>query len=512
MIPSLAAAAGAGALLSLAFPPVSLHFIAWIAFVPFFWALARENRPGWAALHGGAFGLVFFLVDLNWIHGTLVSHGGFAWITASPVFLGMVLVLALFPATFGLVVGWFETRGIRAVTIAPFAWTGLEYARSVVLTGFPWDLTGYSQTKLALLMQLADTTGIYGISFLVILCNASAWSLLSAWISRNPIPWRLLSTFAAVLLISVVYGGVRLSHYPRGEDSADGVPIGILQGNIAQEVKWEKGAREFTFLTYQRLGEKAVTQGARLLVWPETSVPVLFGGNDPDWMRAVAISEKLGVPMLVGAPSCRIFEGATQYYNSAFLINGRTVLHQYDKIHLVPFGEYMPLTWLLPLGPGIAAREGDYSAGDAMTVMRLNRCPPFGVLICYEAIFPELARAALANGAKMLINLTNDGWYGRSAAPYQHLELARVRSIENRVWLLRAANTGISAAFDPAGRAVGTIPLQEEGVLIVKVPTSPPAGSFYSRFGDVFAWGCIAVCSLAILSAVKSRWIPSAPA
>jgi apolipoprotein N-acyltransferase len=179
------------------------------------------------------------------------------------------------------------------------------------------------------------------------------------------------------------------------------------------------------------------------------------------------------------------------------LIDGTTVPYQYDKIHLVPFGEYMPLTWLVPLGPGIAAREGDYSAGEVMTVMNLRGCPRFSVLICYEAIFPELARTALENGAVMLINLTNDGWYGRSAAPYQHLELARVRAVENRVWLLRAANTGISAAFDPAGRVVGTIGLQEEGILTVKVPKPASVGSLYSRFGDVFAWSCIGVCLLA---------------
>jgi apolipoprotein N-acyltransferase len=137
--------------------------------------------------------------------------------------------------------------------------------------------------------------------------------------------------------------------------------------------------------------------------------------------------------MLIGAPSLRLVQGATSYYNSAFLVDGPSLRFRYDKIHLVPFGEYMPWTWLLPLGPGIAAREADFTPGETMTVMSVDECPPFSVLICYEAIFPELSRLALKNGAKLLINITNDGWFGATAAPYQHLAMARVRSIENRV-------------------------------------------------------------------------------
>jgi apolipoprotein N-acyltransferase len=185
-------------------------------------------------------------------------------------------------------------------------------------------------------------------------------------------------------------------------------------------------------------------------------------------------------------------------------VEGNRPIYRYDKIHLVPFGEYMPLTWLLPLGPGIAARQEDYSAGELMTVMHLNGFPPFSVLICYEAIFPGLAREAVNNGAKLLINITNDGWFGRSAAPYQHVELARMRSVENRVWMLRAANTGVSAAFDPAGRAVAHIPLEKEGYAIVSVPSSPVAGSFYSRFGDLFAWACVGTSVLMIVASLKA--------
>ena len=229
-------------------------------------------------------------------------------------------------------------------------------------------------------------------------------------------------------------------------------------------------------------------------MWPETAAPVLFGGRGREWQPAGAISRALGLEMLVGAPSVVIRDGQPRYYNSAFILDRDMLRYRYDKIHLVPFGEYMPLSWLLPLGPGIAAREADYSPGDTMTVMTVPGGPRFSVLICYEAIFPELSRLALANGAHMLVNITNDGWFGRTAAPYQHLAMARLRSVENRVWLLRCANTGISAAFDPAGRTVGSIPLEREGVLTVTVPSSPLVGSVYSKWGDVLAWLCVGAC------------------
>ncbi len=209
--------------------------------------------------------------------------------------------------------------------------------------------------------------------------------------------------------------------------------------------------------------------------------------------------------MLIGAPSEKMVGKEIHYYNSALLVDGTHVRERYDKIHLVPFGEYMPLSWLLPLGPGIAAREADYSAGDTMTVMSLPHCPRFSVLICYEAIFPELARLAVNKGAEMLLNITNDGWFGRSGAPYQHLAMAGMRSVENRVWLVRAANTGISAAFDPTGRMVRQIPLDKQGFFIVRVSAHTGAETFYSRFGDVFAWVCVLICVVLGVFTLRGR-------
>jgi len=505
MIASVTAAAAGGLLLSLSFPPARLDLLAWIAFVPLLWATEKAPKAPVAALYGAVFGIAFFLIDLSWIRPTLVVHGHFSQPLAILLFLCMVLTLALFPATFALMASLFAGKGLPAGVTAPFIWTGLEYVRAVVLTGFPWDLAGYSQVERLTLTQISDMTGVYGVSFVVLLVNGTLWELLRAIADRERRPWKLLLTTLLTMTLVLVYGKMRVDRFSRSVPAGPAFKIGILQANIPQQIKWAESARDHTFFTYEKLAARAVEQGADFLVWPETSVPILFGLKSFGWKRPGEISRKLGVPMLVGAPSGRKVNGRPKYYNSAFLIDGPSLRDRYDKIHLVPFGEYMPLSWLLPLGPGIAAREADYTPGETMTVMSVDRGPPFSVLICYEAIFPGLSRSALKNGARMLINITNDGWFGETAAPYQHLAISRLRSVENRVWLLRCANTGVSAAFDPAGRMVASIPLNEEGFLVVRVPRSPTAGSFYTRFGDLFAWGCLVSVMIAAVIVTDFR-------
>jgi apolipoprotein N-acyltransferase len=509
------AAGVGGLLLALAFPPWDMDLLAWVAFIPLLWALQGEARPCRCATIGAVFGLVFFMVDVRWVVGTLTTHGHFSPLPAAVIFLLMVVFLSLYGAAFGYALGFLGNRGFKQVILAPFVWSGLEYCRACLFTGFPWDLVGYSQVGRPLLIQIADVTGVYGVSFLVILVNGALWELLQATLLRDPGRWRFVGAAACLLTLVVAYGAVREEQFSPKPPTGRAFSVGVLQGNIPQGLKWERAMREHTFQTYEILGEKAVEEGAQLLVWPETAAPVMFGSRDLDWKIPGLMSESLKIPMLIGAPSEKVTahrgeapsrnhdgERLTEktaaedihYYNSAFLVHGTRVLSRYDKIHLVPFGEYMPLSWLLPLGPGIAARDADYSAGETMTVMTLPHCPQFSVLICYEAIFPELARLAVTQGAEMLLNITNDGWFGQSAAPYQHLAMARMRSIENRVWLIRAANTGISAAFDPAGRMVKWIPLDKQGFFTVKVSGRECARTFYDRFGDVFVWGCIAIC------------------
>ncbi|MCA1960503.1 MAG: apolipoprotein N-acyltransferase [Desulfomonile sp.] len=497
--PFIAGAAG-GVILSFAFPPFDLDLVAWLAFLPFLWAIERSRAPIEAALHGAAFGVAFFLLDLRWVFRTLAIHGHFSAVPSVMLLVSMVLVLALIPAVFGWLTAAFTRAGWRPAITAAFTWTSLEYVRATALGGFPWDLVGYAQADRLAVAQIADVTGVYGISFLVVLVNAALWELIRRPNSNDRPAWGLVASAAIAVAVTLGYGTERLSRFPT-DTGGRGFPVGVLQANIPQEIKWKEDVRDLTFTAYEKLGAAAVNEGARLLIWPETSVPLVFGPRSPGWKYPCDISTRLKVPMLVGAPSETLEDGKSRYYNSAFLVDGPSLRYRYDKIHLVPFGEFMPLSWLLPIGPGIAAREEDYMPGEIMTVMSVEGCPAFSVLICYEAIFPELSRLAVANGARMLVNITNDGWFGKTAAPYQHFQMARIRSIENRLSLIRCANTGISGAFDPAGRVIRSIPLDTEGFFVVNVPHPSDTTSVYSRWGDLFAWGCIATVALvAVLS------------
>jgi apolipoprotein N-acyltransferase len=502
-----------GLLLSLAFPPIGFDFLVWVAFIPLFWSLRLASRPHMALFCGAIFGFGFFLVDLSWIYDTLIIHGHFSRIMAIAVFLAMIIFLSIFPAIFAYLVALFSENGIGLTAIAPFLWVAQEYLRSMLFTGFPWDLVGYSQANHLLLVQVADVTGVYGISFLIVLVNATLWELIQEVVFSNRslgaagrFHWKLIAANVLALVIVLTYGQIRVKEFSFVDSARGGCQIGVLQGNIPQEVKWEDATREKTFAIYEALGRKAVEQGANLLIWPETAAPVVFGTASRDWMRPGLISDKLGVPMLVGAPSIKAQKNESPYYNSAFLVDSTMLRFRYDKMHLVPFGEYMPLSSILPLGPGIAAREADYAPGETMTVMHCGNCPPFSVLICYEAIFPELARLAMKNGAKLLVNITNDGWFGDTGAPYQHLAMTGLRSIENRVWLLRSANTGISAAFDPSGKLVKSIPLQKEGLFTVAVNDPGFSNSFYTRFGNLFVYGCIGIVLFLAFLIIRFRW------
>jgi apolipoprotein N-acyltransferase len=495
----LAASIGSGILVALAFPPFGFHFLAWVALVPFLAALARAGSTKSGALLGLAFGVAFFGLDLSWIYQTVVVHGHFHPVLGAVTFVALVATLSLYTALFGFALAVFPKLGHPSALVAPFLWVALEYLRSVFLTGFPWDLLGYSQAGFLTLIQIADITGAFGVSFIIVLVNSVFTQLTDAVFLGERLSFKSCAFASCCLSLVVLYGHVRVQEWTNIPESASRYKVGALQGNIPQELKWNESSREATFSIYEALGLKATHEGAKLLIWPETSVPVLFGSSDPDWKKPGEISERLGAPMLIGAPVGEMIEGSPHYYNSALLVNGERIIARYDKIHLVPFGEYMPLSWLLPLGPGIAARDLDYSEGREMTVMSAPGSPRFSVLICYEAIFPELASRAVRDGAQFLVNITNDGWFGNSGAPYQHLAMAGLRSVENRIWLLRSANNGISAAFDPAGRMVSSIPLSEAGEFTANVSVTDGPKTFYCRWGNIFALACALFCAIPII-------------
>ncbi len=505
-------AAAAGALLAAAFPGTGWSLCAWFAMVPLFRAIDGESvgkafRLGWIA------GVVFFGLSLDWIPATIARAGAtnrFAlwipWAVTSAA-------LALYPALFAAGLRHWQIRvGGDGLAIAVPLWVGLEWCRSTLFLPCPWDLLGYSQAPLLPLLQLCDLTGIYGVSALVVAVNHGLYSTLAgrARLVR-------LALLGAVWLLAMLYGNRRLTEI-RAERPQRTVSVGLVQPAIEPSQKWDPLLREKALADQEELSRAAAAQGADLVVWPESSVPFVFAEDDvfaadpgrfaPDRRlreQLVGFVRELGIPVLLGAPALAaraVGHGqAWSPLNRSLLMDpsGR-VEATYDKMILVPFGEYVPLPRILWFVPRLVPAVGDFVPGSGPTLFAV-RGASFAVLICYEAIFPDFARTLVARGAEFLINQTNDGWFGDSRAPFQHLAMAAVRAIENRVPLVRVANTGISAIVGPDGAIESRIPLGTRGVRIANIGADRRAHTFYTRHGDWFAHAAVLAAAFMLLYA-----------
>jgi len=515
-------AAANGYLWSLGFNPHSLAGAAWAVMALLLFLTMRVN--GWLAAGGGfLFGVAFHTASLPWIYSVMRVHGHLGPAPAAGVMALMVLYLALFPAAFCWSVARVSTRSLNgALCAAPFLWVALEYAQThVPILGFPWNLAGYVPAKHPGLLQLATVTGIYGLSFAVVASGSLfAWVVLA---SRKPVGLILRFALACVLALAVLvptHLGVLSATLPKPEHVAF-----LVQSNFPQAPEYpanwmdlhaaemdelerisidagsliaEGGAERSVPRSMARVrlqGAPAESQGvaasdAHLIIWPEVPAPFYF--LDPKFAaRAERVARESYAYFLVGVVEWRPGPNdGLLPYNSAVLLDpsGKRAF-QYDKIHLVPFGEYVPLRRVLKFAESLVAEIGDYRAGTARAVGQLPG-GRFGVLICYEAIFPDEVRRFVANGAELLVNISNDGWYGRSAAPEQHLAMARVRAVENRRWLLRGTNNGYTVVIDPYGREVARLAPDIRGVL--RAPFSfRSERTIYSRWGDWLAWLCV---------------------
>ena len=509
-----------GLLLALAFPRADLGLLGLAALTPFLLGL---GGLGWRAalLRGYLCGLTFFLVLISWMPRVMVRYGGLPRGVAWSVLLLLALYLATYVAMFALLLAaaWRE-RGPIALLSAPVLWVGLEFAREHILTGFPWGALGYTQYRNLPLLQTAAGGGIYAVSFLVMAANAGLALLMTQPATRR-------ARSAGLLLLSCVAvaeaGGLLLLRRAPESPESDRVMVAAVQGNVPQDRKWVPGEEARILDDLVRLTRQAAAAGARLIVWPESSSPFSFrrpvasptsgrpAGNgtegaavqeNPGYTRLVEdLARELGVSLIAGSVDYTVRDGEVRALNSAFAIGPEGELGpSYDKIHLVPFGEYVPLQRLLFF---VNRMAGGAIAGFAPG-RRFDPLPtaagPAATTICYEAIFPGLVRRVARDGV-LLVNITNDAWFGRSAAPRQHLAIAVVRAVENRRYLLRAANTGISALVDPYGRILAETPLERQTVLLGRLAPRRQL-SPYARAGDWLAWAC---AILTILHAAAHR-------
>jgi apolipoprotein N-acyltransferase len=476
------------AMLVAAFPSFSQPALAWVGLVPLL-ILLRHSTPR----------VAFFW---SWLAGTLYFLGSIWWLTHVTV-VGWVILCVYLGLFFGLF-GWVLTKSEiwrdgpgfgRRIVFAAGLWTMLEFARTHLLSGFGWNLLSYSQTPWPLAIQLAETTGAWGVSFVIVTVNAL---LAEAWLARK-FRVRVLAYLGAAAVGSALIGYGLLRLPVPGEGRV--VRATVVQGNIAQEEKWDDSFREPIMKKYDQLTREAKASQSELVVWPETSVPGFLELDEPLTQRVMSLSAEIGAPILVGAPHGQLQGLDWRTTNGAALVESSGVNSWYDKIHLVPFGEYIPLERLFPWLRDILPPIGDFLPGQEHTVFHLEPELRFSVLVCFEDLFPELARRFVQEGARMLIVITNDAWFGPTGAAYQHAQASTLRAVELRVPVIRAANTGWSGCIDQAGRWTGQVRDRSGKTLFVAGTHTCESAlgetrTIYQRFGDWFILLCVLALAL----------------
>ena len=477
--------------------------MAWIGVAPLIVAVVLASRPAtatawrWFRL-GFATGLVYFGGTLYWVVNVMIAFGGLAVPIAVLVGALLVAYLAIYPAFFAVLLGTAVRRaGVSALWLAPCFWVAMEWLRSWIAGGFPWALLGASQATVLPVVQLAAVTGVYGLSLLVVLVSAAVASLT---VSRQR-SHRIGA--AAVAALVVVISSVGTMRVARSALTHTGtvVRVGLVQGNVAQDQKWNPAFRDQILGSYLSLSQQVIDAGAGLVLWPEAATPFFFDAESAlaAPIRRLAVSTR--TPFVIGTDE--IERGAVgdpdRYYNAAVLLGADGRSHRsYRKMQLVPFGEYVPLKALLFFVGPLVEAVSDFSAGTEPIVFEIDG-KHVSVAICYEVVYPWIARAFVGQGSQLLATITNDAWFGRSSAPYQHFEQASLRAVENGRYLVRAANTGISGAVDPYGRVLASTPLFEPAATTVDVRLLDHR-TIYSYVGDLAAWLSAAATGLVLIS------------
>jgi len=487
-----------GLFLVLSFPRADQGYLAWIAYIPLIYFIIRAKTVK-AALAGGFIaGFIQLFSLLVWMPAVLTRYGGLSGLLAWLAYVLLIALLASYPAAACAVTKYLtRRRGDAFILLLPFIWVLFEYVNSVTpFGGLPWLLAGYSQSRYLHIIQIADISGVYGISFLLLWTGTAA-----VWLVRNQgrgISARVSAAAAIVLMAgSLAYGAAALR---RWADLSPRYSAAMLQANISFDDpelldKFRAG--------YVRMADR-LAKGTDLLILPESPSPVSFD-TDPGYRNAIeSLARRFPLGLIFNNVAERGSGESLRYFNSAYFLNGRgTVTGVYDKIHLVPFGEYVPLKELFSFVDTVSKDVGSFDAGTDYRIVNIGGRPSNAV-ICFEAVFPSLVRRFVRQGSRLVVNLTNDGWYGDSAAPYQHLAIARFRAVENRRYMLRATNSGISAFIEPSGNIPVSTGILQQAVCAGRFDFIASA-TFYTRYGDVFIFLCAIIsCGSALYAGLGS--------
>lgn len=505
------------ALQVVSFPLPGLYWLAWIAVAPLLIALLRARpagelqvdaavklapaRPWQGFLLGYLCGILWSGGTCYWIFDTMHRYGGLPVPVALFALILFCMYIGLYHGLFGLLVALVAAPGgslRRALVAAPFLWVAVELARTRI-TGFPWELLGYAQTGNFALTRIATLTGVYGLSFEIVLVNSAfAAAFLVAKERRK---WLLAASFGAVVVL-------QMGQWMRVPAIAADRTALLVQPNIPilEGGGWTTDYFQSTLqdLTRISLHPPGVAENVRydLLVWPESPAP--FYANDPGFRNPVSeLATQSGSWVIAGSiginPAMHSGGASSQIFNSAALVSPQGEwTARYDKVHLVPFGEYLPFPKVFAFAGGLTKEVGEFQRGTSRKPLDAGK-ERLGTFICYESIFPDEVRQFVLDGAEVLVNISNDGWYGDSGAWKQHLQQTRMRAIENDRWLLSATNTGLTAAIDPWGRVVAEVPRKQRTALLAPY-VLVSSTTFYTRHGDWFAFAC-AIISLGALVA-----------
>jgi apolipoprotein N-acyltransferase len=436
-------------------------------------------------------GIVYFAGTLYWITHVMVVYGGLPPLVAGLVNAALVAYLALFPALFAVAVRRAHAvLGAAAMIAVPALWVASELGRTHFFTGFPWVLLGYSQVTVLPVAQLASVVGVYGVSALVASVSAAAAAIASSPSRRS---YGASAILGATLACISLWGGLRVRESELARHGT-AINVGLVQGNVDQLEKWSPAHAARIFHDHLRMTREAVSKGARLVLWPESSTPFHFAENPAGSSAILDIARQARVAILVG--SDEMDRGVpTRYYNSAFLVRpDGTVGQSYRKMHLVPFGEYVPLKQVFFFAAPLVEAVSDFSAGERRVLLDFEG-HRVSTAICYEIVYPDLVRRSVLDGSELITTITNDAWFGTTSAPHQHFAQAAMRAIENGRYLVRAANTGISGVVDPYGRVLAVGPLFDQAVLVHEARLLGHS-TIYTRVGDTFAYACVAVVAL----------------
>lgn len=511
-------AVSSGVLVCISFPTVlfgyklpELGILGWIALVPLFLAI-RDAAPRRAFVLTLVSSLIWYGGSLYWVYRAMHTYGKLSATISTLVTVLLVVVVALY-ISIAPMLARFVAKRFRGemIVLLPITWVAVEFLRNYMpANGFPWSNIAMSQYKILPAIQMVDLVGVYGLIFVMVWVNQYVAELICKLRKEAIVNFAQKTAVTVVLMVVVLtYGFIRLHTVPASFRGQPSLSIAMIQGNIDQGEKWEASKAKENLDVYRSGVAKLRNVPLDLIVWPEASYPSYFSttmASIKPHVLGLTDMEMTSQPYtLMGAVS---EEPSGNYHNSAFLFDAHGRIEgQYHKAHLVPFGEYIPWKKLFFFAKKLTQPVGNFIAGTSYEPLEFDGTK-MGILICYEDIFPQIARKTTARGAQFLANLTNDAWYGVSSAAYQHLALSIFRAVENRRFLIRSTNSGVSAVVDPWGRTMMESKIFERSLM---VGTIAPLTELtpYTRLGDWLAWGSIAysaiVLSMAIIATMKRR-------